>query len=561
VKKNVGFAITVLVILSFLLACASPAPTAAPTKPSAPAVATVAPATAATTSPAAADTKPAAAPTSAPAVKVKRGGTLRASQQGDWQTMDPHTSGAIGYSAELIFDSLVDYHMAPDGKFVVDPWLVASWDIKDKEYTFKLEKGVKFHDGSEFNADAVKYNLDRMLNHSKSRLKASMALVDKVEAPDASTVKVTMKAPWAAFLPMLSAYPSDVKPYIISKAAAEKLGDNYGTSPETTVGSGPMKLIGWLKNSNQDLERFEGYWKMGEDGKPLPYFDKANFRFIADTSVTVVELKAGSLDFAERIDGRDVPSVKANTNLVFRELPQRANTVYSMGIDPTIEPFASKKQLRQALRFAIDKQSVAQVIGEGIGVMEYYWWPENTIGYDSSLPKHSYDPAKVKQLLTEAGYPNGLDVKLAVVARPQDQRMGEVLKQMWDGQGIRTTIDSMERLAYFSAAAAHRLQVITFRAHLHPDPDMMGVQMVTGGAANWFNWSDPNMDKCMADGRTTMDEAQRAQIYKRCQQILFEEGVYGPIFSWKYNDVTTTRVQNYPVNWKWPRFKRIWLSQ
>jgi ABC-type transport system substrate-binding protein len=69
------------------------------------------------------------------------------------------------------------------------------------------------------------------------------------------------------------------------------------------------------------------------------------------------------------------------------------------------------------------------------------------------------------------------------------------------------------------------------------------------------------MDKCMADGRTTVDEAQRAQIYKRCQQILFDESVYGPVFAWKYNDVTTARVQGFPVNWKWPRFKRLWLSQ
>ncbi len=558
-RTGMSTTIVLLVVLALTVACAPGAPaTAVPTKPAA--AATAAPAAGA--SPAATTAPGAATPAATkPAANIKRGGTLRAEQQGDWQTMDPHTSGAIGYSAELIYDALVDYHMSPEGKFIVDPWLAASWDIKDKEYTFKLEKGVKFHDGTELNADVVKYNLDRMLTHKKSRLKASMDLLDKVDVVDASTVKVTMKAPWAAFLPMLTAYSSDLKPYIISKTASDKFGDNYGTSPESTVGSGPMKLVGWLKNSNQDLERFDSYWKMGEDGKPLPYFDKANFRFIADTSVAMLELKAGNLDYVERIDGRDVPSVKSNPNLVFRELPQRANTVYSMGIDSKIEPFASKKQLRQALRYAIDKQSVAQVIGEGIGVVEDYWWPENTLGYDATLPKYSYDPNKVKQLLGEAGYPNGLDVKLAVVARPQDQRMGEVLKQMWDGQGLRTTIDSMERLAYFDAAASHRLQVITFRAHLHPDPDLMGLQMVTGGAANWFNWSDPNMDKCMADGRTTVDEAQRAQIYKRCQQILFDEAVYGPVFSWKYNDVTTSRVQNFPVNWKWPRFKRVWLSQ
>lgn len=474
--------------------------------------------------------------------------------------MDPHTSAQIGNTADLIFDPLLDYHITQDGKFVLDPWLAASWDVNNQVYTFKLQKGVKFQDGSDFNADVVKFNIERLRDDKKSRGRANFAIVDKVDVIDPLTVKVTLKSPWAAFLPLLTAYSSDVKPYMVSKAAVEKYGADFGTKPENTIGSGPMKLVNWLKSNNQDLERFDGYWKMGEDGKPLPYFDKATFRFIADTSVAVVELKAGNLDYIERIDGKDVPSVKGNPAYTYHEIPWDG-TIYSLGIDPTVEPFSKSKQLRQAAFYALDRDTIAQVIGEGIGAAQYYWWSAGSLGYDASIPKYTLDPNKAKQLLAEAGYPNGLDVKLSVVARPQDQRMGEVIKQMWDAVGLRTTIDSMERLAYFSQAAAHRLQVITFRAHLHPDPDMMSSQLVTDGAANWFNWSNPNMDSCMAEGRTTLDENKRAEIYKRCQQILFDEAVYGPLFDWKRNDVTSARVQGWQNNWEWPRFKQLWLNQ
>lgn len=542
-------------ILSLVAACAPAAPTVVPTKPSANAPANVP--TAAPSAPTAASKAAATTPTPAPT--VKRGGTFRGQQQNDWNTMDPVTSEQTGNSAELVFDFLLSFSMA-GGKFTVLPWLAESWEQPDaKTIVMKLAKGVKFHDGSDLNADVVRFNLLRMRDNKKTRLKSQTAALADVSVVDPYTVKITFKAPNPSFIPFLTAY-GGYGSGMVSQVAAEKYGENFGTSPETTVGSGPMKLVSWLKGSDQELVRFDGYWKNGVDGKPLPYMDGAKFRFISDTSVALLELKSGNLDYVERIDGKDVPAVKANPALSFQEVPWNG-TIYSLGITPNLEPYGTNLKLRQAIHYAIDREAVGKVVGEGIGYPAYYWWDETSVGYNPSLPKYDYQPDKAKQLLRDAGYPNGLDLNITIVARPQDERMAQMLKQMWDAVGFSTTIDSMERLAWLAKAAAQRLQTTTFRYHYAPDADLLSTSVTTGGSANWVNWSDPDMDKCMEDGRSTVDVNQRQQIYERCQRILFDTAIYAPIWKWTRNDVMAAYVKGWDPNYEWPRFKQLWLDR
>ncbi len=556
--------VSVVLVIAALLAACTPAaaPTAAPpppgqaTKPAptAPAAATSAPAPGAATS---VPTKPAATP----AAKVKRGGTFRGMQQGDWETMDPHTSAQLGSSGELVYDALLAYSME-GGKFNVLPWLAESWDQPDaKTLVLKLAKGVKFQDGSEFNADIAKWNLLRMRDHPKTRLKAQTAALADVAVVDPSTIKITYKAPHPSFLSFLTGYTGEGGGSdMISKQAADKFGDAFGTAPENTVGSGPMRLVRWLKGSNQDLERFDGYWRKGADGQPLPYYDKASFRFIPDTSVALIELKAGNLDHVQRIDGRDVPGVKANPGFAYNEVSWDG-TVYSLGVTPGLAPYGTNLQLRQALNYAIDRDAVAKVVGEGIGYPAYYWWDETSVGYNPSLPKFDYQQDKARQLLRDAGYPNGLDLSFNFVARPQDERTGQMLKQMWDAIGFRTSLDSAERLAFFERAAAQKLQVITFRYHYFADADLLSISVTTGGSANWVNWSDPDMDKCMEEGRSTIDTKQRQTIYERCQKVLFDTAIYAPIWKWTRNDVVASYVKGWEPNYEWPRYKQLWLDR
>jgi ABC-type transport system substrate-binding protein len=548
------------VIIALLFACGAPAaPTTAPAQTAAPSpVATAAPAA----PPKAATAAPVAPVSSAtPVSKVKRGGTPRAQQQNAWQTADPHTSNQSGNSAELIFDSLLYYSME-NGKFTSQPWLAESWDQPDaKTVVMKLAKGAKFHDGSDFNAEVARWNLLRMRDHPRTQQRSQTASLADVAVVDPYTIKITFKAPSPSFLSSLSPYGTGgYGSGMVSRIAAEKYGDSFGTSPENTVGSGPMKLVGWLKDSRQDLERFDGYWKMGIDGKPLPYYDKATFRFMPDTNIALLELKAGNLDVMERIDGKDVPGVKANPALSFNEVLWDG-TIYSLGITPGVEPFGNNVKLRQALHYAIDRDSVAKIVGEGIGYTSYYWWDDTSVGYNPSLPRYDYQPEKAKQLLRDAGYPNGLDVNITIVARPQDERMSQMLKQMWDAVGFRTTIDSMERLAWQERSMGQKLQTTTFRYHYAPDADLLSNSVTTGGSGNFVSWSDPEMDKCMEEGRGMMDVKARQAVYERCQKILFDTAIYAPIWKWTRNDVVANYVKGWEPNYEGPRYKKLWLDK
>jgi len=562
-RKTVSLTITILVVLSFLLACAPPAPTAAPTKPAAPTLATTATAPAATTAPVAAATKPAAAAaTSAPVTKIKRGGTARGGRQNDWETFNPILSQNNVDDTDLVYNTLVAFKYNSDTKrFSVVPELAESWDSKDpKAVIFKLRNGIKFHDGSDFNADAAKFVIDKLLTHPKSQGKENVAAIESAAVVDPTTVRINLKAPSASILPNLS-LEANVRAGMISKAMWDKYGDDFGTAPEKTAGTGPMRLTEWLKSDHIRLQRFDGYWENGEDGKPLPYLDGYHGRFIADDSVRVLELRSGNIDIVNLVAGKDVPAVKANPDLVYWEMPWQGNH-YQMAFNFRKGLFSDNLKLRQAALYAVDQENIAKTLGLGQGIPLPYTLGEGMLGYDTSVPKYTYDVAKAKQLLGEAGYPNGMDVELSGVSREVDLRMAQILKVNFDAINLRTSLSSRERIAWVQQMASGDYEFTTFRGPFRLDPDLhMGYRMSTGGSGNYAGWSNPSFDKCLEEGRSTYDEKQRQEIYKRCQTIVYEQAPFGFIWAQVFNNVYNKRLKGLETAFSGNfRLRRAWLD-
>jgi ABC-type transport system substrate-binding protein len=409
-KRLVVLVIAAVVLFGLLIACATPAATALPAKPTAPASAPTA-VPAAASAPVLASTQPAvvatAAPTTAPVVKIKRGGALREAATAVIPTLDPQFSNSFTQTGHrMIFDALFRYELVDEkaGKHEVKGELVESWQMVDPTtFTFKLRSGVKFHDGSDWNAQGAKFNLERMLTNKKSTAKTYVEGIKSVDLVDPMTIKLSLQTPSAALLVNLSGVTSPVS--IVSQKAVESMGeDAFNNKP---VGSGPFEVVEWLRDNRVNTKKFNGYWRMGEDGQPLPYLDTAVFRSIIDPSVMLIEMKAGTLDIIAEPDAKDVAGIKASPDMVYYQHPSAING-RTMGVNQKQGPFANNLKLRQALMYAIDREAMNKTLAFGIG-QPYKWlyWPPGYAGYDTSLPFYNFDPARSKQLLAEAAVPAG----------------------------------------------------------------------------------------------------------------------------------------------------------
>jgi ABC-type transport system substrate-binding protein len=516
-------------VLSFLLACAQPTPTAAPTKPSAPA-ATAAPAAsaAATADPAAATKPAAAAPTTAaaaPTAKIKRGGSIQIAVQNDWTSQDPHRTTVDSPTFGFIFEDFIFWRPNDKGMWGPTPGLATEWELKDKTATFKLRKGVKFHDGSDWNAVAAKHNLDRLLE-PKSVSPDFKEAAQSIDIIDDYTIRINLKIPYAPLLAILSDTQQNY--WMISKAHADKNGaDAHHQQP---VGTGPFQFVEWKTGDRVVVKRWDNYWMQGTDGKSLPYLDGIVARWITDDSVRLLELKSGNLHFTELIQGKDIPGVKANSDLVFLDGPYNGN-MYRPMLGAEEGPFAKNYKLRQAAWYAVDREALANTLGLGAGIASRYMLIKGMIGYDESVPYYWYDKNKASQLLKEAGFPNGLDVTYSVMSREVDKRMGEMIKQMWDSIGIRTELEVFDRATWMTrftqSQARQKLQAGSWRNPSTSDP----VLMVTGqwwsqATGNPAHQNEPDIDKCLEEAKSVYEDKARHDVIKRCQTMDFERFAY-----------------------------------
>lgn len=503
----------------------------------------------------------AAAPAPGP---VRRGGTLVGATNWTYPTLDPHISTMAslpGYDA--MFDSLVRFELADPktGQHKVVGQLAESWEQPDaRTYVFKLKRGVKFHDGSAFDAEVAKWNVLRMRDHPKSNRKNNLASIESVEARDRSTIMIRHKAPRAGFLAIL-AYHWAGRTHMISKAAMDKLGEEgFARNP---VGSGAFKFKQWIADDRLIMERFSDYHEKGSDGKPLPYLDGLAWRYIPDPTVSLVDMRAGTLQFLETVAAKDVASIKANPDLVAYDMPWAGQVYFQVGFNIDASPF-NNVLIRRAAAHGIDRDGMAKALGFGIGVPHYYpKFMSGALGYDDRLPKNEYDPAKVTALLKEAGFPDGVSVELKVIAREPENTIGEFVQQMWTNVGIKTKLVAMERLSWIDAVRAKNFQACFWRGNpggAVVDPDIQRARIVCGGENNWSQFCDPEIDKLMDEGSRTVDSKKRDEIYRNVLRLLQERAYLATGILVPLVDAYRKEVQGLRFDFQVPDFRTVWLK-
>jgi len=487
---------------------------------------------------------------------IKRGGTLRVVVQTDFQTMWP----IMGQHASPwdCFDPLFKWRQDEKGKWVAKPGLAESWELGTSKAVLEIRKGVKFHDGSDLDAEVVRWNIEQMRNNPKSVLQQQLAPIDPknpARVLGKYTLQINLTAPFASLPVMLSDF--EYQPRVVSKAAFEKLGE--AGLLKQAVGTGAFKVAKWESGSGLTVRRFEDYWEMGEDGRPLPYVDEVLYRFIPQDSVRLVEMRTGNADFSDFIPAKDVPALKNDPALVYHQNEYVAS-IYFFFFNGQRPPFGDNLKLRQAVHYAIDREAIAKVVGLGLGKPAKYHFTPGTAGYDESVPYYWYNPERARQLVKEAGYPNGVDVTLSIIARDIEQQQAEMMKQMLDAVGIRTTIEAIEQLGWTSKVLkARNFHFATRRNISQPDPDRVLSLDWTG---TYTGVEIPELNQLAAEGRASFDPPRRHQVYVRAQKIMYDSAWWGYLWMMPRNYLLNKRVRNFPPD-IWATFMRereLWLA-
>jgi ABC-type transport system substrate-binding protein len=376
------------------------------------------------------------APAAWAATQPQSGGTLIYAAGADPDSLDPANTDSN--PGEAVGHMVHNYLVRFDAKVNLHPDLATKWtQSKDGlTWTFTLRKGVKFHDGTPFNAEAVKYNFDRFIGQEKP-LKSGLhePIIKSVDVVDEHTVRFNLKVPFAFFLNNLAHSASG----IVSPAAHKKWGKDLTLHP---TGTGPFKFVEWVRGDRVVLERNDDYY----EGKAR--LEKIIIRTVREDSARVLGLQAGDYDLIVRIPPEEVPRLMREGRV--RIYGEQSNRAIRIAFNVTKKPLDDVR-VREALNYAIDKESIVKNIYQDMAaVIPTLVGPLN-IGY-AAVKGYPYDPAKAKKLLADAGYPNGFEINLWTPKGRylKDYELAQAVQQQLAAVGVKAKLETFEWGAYLA---------------------------------------------------------------------------------------------------------------
>lgn len=487
--------------------------------------------------------------TVAPVEAQVRGGTIRIGMDADNTTMDPHRSTAAvdRQVYNNVYGKLVDL----DTKFGIVPQLAQSWEIKNGglTYVFKLRHGVKFHDGTDFNADVVKWNFDRMRDPElASPRRSEIAPVKDVKVVDPHTVEITLSAPFSPFLTVLT----DRAGMMVSKAAVEKLKDDFARNP---VGTGPFRFGEWVKDDHLTLKRFDGYWEQGR-----PYLDEIVYKPIPDSSVRFTAMRTGQIDVMHQIHPKDVSPAKSERGLKVSEIPSL--WWQAMHLNNQVAPFTNKA-LRQAMWYAVDRSVIQRVVYYGQGAPAWGPFPPSQWAQDREFADWKRDVAKAKAKLAEGGQPNGFAFTIKGWNQPTQVQELQVIQAQLKDIGVDMKVELLEFGKLLADLNSHNFVAIRLGWSGRPDPDGNAHSFLhSKGGLNRVRYSNPKMDDLLDRARSESDLGKRKALYNDVTRLAAEDAPY----VWLHHDaevkVWSEAVRGFEhIGDGMLRMKGVWLEK
>ena len=496
---------------------------------------------------------------------------------GDAKKLDPAdvTDGESTARTDSIFEGLVEYK---EGSAEIQPCLATSWNISadKKNITFNLRQGVKFHDGTDFNADAVVFSFERQYNTSHPYYQYgewaywSYMFYDilKVEKIDNYTVKIVLSNLNAAIMTSLAMFTVA----IVSPTNAALWKEDAFKHP---CGTGPFKFVEWVKDDHITLEAFKDYWR------GAPKLDKLIYRVIVDPSARLLAIQAGDIKGMEYPDPSSLNLIRADDNLQL--LTKEGMTVGYLAInngfgyndsnkngahdqdEPWVKtpgyfkPFTNKS-VRQAINYAINKTSIVENLYKGTAIVAKNGMPPFMLGYNDAIVDYPYNPAKARELLAEAGYPAGFSTTLWVmpVSRPymfDPSKIGEAIQSYLADINIDVDIYQIDWSTYLekTQAGEHPMCLLGWTGD-NGDPDnFMNVlygenQCTLGTAGNVAFYNNTEVQSLLSAALQTYVLTERARLYEEAQVIIHEDAPFVYLAHANQAVVFTSNVDGFVLN-------------
>ncbi|MBA2451733.1 MAG: hypothetical protein H0V47_01075 [Chloroflexia bacterium] len=467
------------------------------------------------------------------------GGSITVSRQVDSENLDPVIQdGNINIWVFMsIYDQLVG--IDDDGLALI-PRLAESWEVDDDgaTYVFNIRSGVQFFDGSDMTVEDIKWSIERARDTEESPWTFSLAQVQEITTPDESTVVISLTEPWAPFLPQVAMFNASV----ISKAFADENG--VGALVDQTMGTGPFQLSEWRKGEQMTMVKNPNYWEEG-----LPLLDEIIWSVVPDGNSQILQVQGGEID---GIIGQGdvplnrVPDLGQDENLQVLTWTSTYNNFIPLN---TRNAPLNDVKVRQALNYATDKEALIETILFGNAEVSNSFMPNGALYWNPDQEGYPFDLERAQELMAESEHPDGFTLGFLVRAGNQQQvQIATALKDMWAGIGVDLDIQQLDQ-----AVVQDLYRSFEFEAILSGwtndiiDPDqLVSYAIIPETIENYrTGWVNDEAVELANEGRTTLEDDARREIYHEIQRIHMEDAPFVYLYVLPYIDVMNQRVQGY----------------
>jgi len=488
-----------------------------------------------------------------PASAQKKGGSVTMGLELDIPGFDPLKVGVYDTAALSASSALFDTLTYLDAGGKPQPKLALSWSASEdfKTWTFKLRPGVKFHDGTPFNAEAAKANFDRQKDPAnKCRCAFYISNINNVQAPDELTLVYHLNDPSVNFPALVSSYANQ-NAAVHSPTAWKVKGDDYNRNP---VGTGPFVLKSWTAGDRMVLERNPDYWD-----KDRIYLDRIVLKPLPDAQSRFASLQSGEADviWDDEADADNIQKAQKDPKLTVHTYAGSGAAVYAF--NTKVAPFDDVR-VRQALVMALDRKKMSQALSNGLSRPASNPYGDGSwvkCKDDGALPE---DAEKAKALIKEYGKP--VEFKMLVTATPRGRAVGQVLQQFWKRVGANMEIEQVDQATIPPRAFMRQFQLTPWRIVDLADPDIqMYSNFRSGSPVALANYSNPELDQLLERARVTADQDKRNEDYCAISRLINKEAIWFWTFQNTYYAMSSAKVKGLPTMYSGViDLSRVWLE-
>lgn len=483
------------------------------------------------------------------AEEAKKGGVLKVAAPANPSSLDPATGGAGSDHSILwtMYDTLVEW----DYETLKPKPGMAKWTFPDpKIMVLDITSGIKFHDGTTLDAEAVKFNLERNRSDQRSNIKPDLSSVESIEVTSPLQVTLKLKNPDSA----LPAILSDRAGMMVSPTNIKALGNDTDRKP---VGAGPWKFVRWNDNEIIVVTRHEDYWRKGR-----PYLDGIEFNIITENATALRSVVAGQNDMAFQLPARLKPVIERAKNLTTVTSP----TLYCIQLyfNYARAPLDNVK-VRQAINFALDRDVFVKAALSGLGEPARMTLPSSHWAYNKDVANtYPHDPERAKKLLAEAGYKDGLELTIGGYTDQDSVRRGEVIQDQLGKAGIRLkfTRGTIAEISAQFFATEKKFDLLVSAWTGRPDPSMTyALGFDKDAYYNAGRTADPELSRLIKESRVSEDLSKRAEIFAKIQKITVETALSAPLAFQFELDALSGKAKGFKPNLLGkPKFENISLG-